>query len=298
MAATRRLKELISATLPKLDLPDGPVVVALSGGADSASLAFLAREAGHQPKAIHIDHQLPASALMSGAAREIADTLGVPLDIQRVVVGDGPSPEDQARVARYEALTRARGPILTGHTRDDSLETMLINLIRGTGPSGLLGIPRFRPPHIHRPMLEVTRSETREMATLAGLAFVDDPMNQDSSLTRTRVRLEVMPLLREINPRVEAALARTAATLGRDAEYLDRQTPRFDDSQAVPASVVLSLPRALADRVLHDVLERSGVDPTADRIERMRAVAQGQSDRQDLADGRVVVRRGAMLVIE
>lgn len=274
-------------------------MVALSGGADSAALAYLALETGCDVRAVHVDHQLPASPRLSAAADRIAASLGIPLQLRTVTVPAGPSPENQARRARYEALSLVESTVVTGHTRDDSIETLLINLIRGTGPAGLTGIPRFRPPNIHRPILEVTRAETREIATLAGLDFVDDPMNLDMGLTRNRVRLEVLPLLRAINPQVEPALARTAAILSRDFEYLDQMTPVLAGAgDSVPVSVVLTLPRPLADRILHEILERTGVGPSADRIERMWSVASGESDRQDLADGRVVVRREALLVVE
>lgn len=297
MAATRRLKELISQTLPKLELPHGPVVVALSGGADSATLAFLSVETGAVATALHIDHQLPASAQMAEAATAIAVQVGIDLTTRQVVLDEGPSPEEMARDARYAAFADSDGPILIGHTRDDSVETMLINLIRGTGPTGLTGIPRFRPPHIHRPMLAITRSETREIATLAGLPFVDDPMNEDLSLTRNRVRTSILPLMRELNPQLDTALARTAATLARDARFLDDLASGHSD-EAVPVSVVTTLPRVVADRVLHRMLESAGIGATADRIERMWSVAAGESDRQDLADGRLVTRRGALLAIE
>ncbi len=297
MAETRRLSELVSATLPRLDLPEGPVEVALSGGADSATLAYLSIESGFEVQALHIDHQLPASPTMALAAGEVAGTLGIELEVEQVALGEGPSPEEQAREARYVVLVDRELPVLTGHTRDDSVETMLINLIRGTGPSGLTGIPRFRRPNIYRPMLAVTRSETREIATLAGLPFVDDPMNEDLSLTRNRIRLELLPLMRELNPQVDAALARTAATLERDREYLEKSAAEHF-GRALPVSAVTTLPRALADRVLYRALEESGIGPTSDRIGRMWSVASGESQRQELTEGHVVVRRGALLVIE
>lgn len=298
MVATRRLKELVSATLSKLELPDAPVVVALSGGADSASLAMLTLEAGLGTRALHIDHQLAASPQMSSAADEVASRLGIPVEVRKVAVGEGPSPEDQAREARYSAFEKTDGPILTAHTRDDSVETMLINLIRGTGPAGLTGIPRFRPPHVHRPMVTVTRSETREIATLAGLPFVDDPMNDDMSLTRNRVRLTLLPLIRELNPQFDAAIARTASAVDADVGYLESLVPALADNGAVPVSMVSTLPRALADRLLRRALEEAGLTPTADRISRMWSVATKEAERQDLAGGRSAVRRGALIVVE
>lgn len=299
MVTTRRLTELISATLPKLEIPDvQKAMVALSGGADSGTLAFLALEAGLEVGAIHIDHQLPASTGLSDAARAIATALGITIDVRSVTVAEGPSPEDQARRVRYEALSDVSAPVLTGHTRDDSVETVLLHLIRGSGPTGLTGIPRFRSPNLHRPLLEVTRNETREIAALAGLPFVDDPMNLDASLTRNQVRLEILPLMRELNPRVDDAIARAAAIIERDTEYLDRVTPVSSDDNAVPISVIATLPRPLADRVLGSCLEGAGVAVTADRIERMWSVVGADSDREDLAGGLAVLRRGALLVVE
>lgn len=297
MAATRRLNELITATLPDIELPDGPMVVALSGGADSATLAYLVRQAGFVTRALHIDHQLPASPTMAAAAEEIAAVLEVPLETVQVDLDDGPSLEEKARTARYRVFTGVGTPVLTGHTRDDSVETMLINLVRGTGIEGLTGIPAFRSPNIHRPLLSVTRSETREIATLAGLPFVDDPMNEDLSITRNRIRREILPLMRELNPQLDAAVARAAAILEREADYLAVLAAPHMRSP-VPVSVIHTLPRVLADRVLQRALEAEGIGATADRIGRIWAVASGVSERQDLAEGRSVVRRGALLVIE
>lgn len=298
MVATRRLTQLISAALPRTQLPEDPLVVALSGGADSAGLALLGVEAGRQTTALHIDHGLPASPAMADAARGVAAMLGLPLSVEVVQLGVGPSREERAREARYRVFVKIEATVLTGHTRDDSVETMLINLLRGTGPVGLTGIPRHRPPNIYRPILEVTRSETREIATLAGLPFVDDPMNQDMSLTRNRIRLGVLPLIREINPQVDEALARLAGILDRDVTYLEELSARHHSGPHIPVGLVQTLPRVLADRLLLRALDDVGIARTAERLDRMWSVASGQSDRQDLAEGHVVVRRGALLVIE
>jgi tRNA(Ile)-lysidine synthase len=297
VVATRRLTELVASARSKLDLPDGRVSVALSGGADSASLANLVLEEGREMGLIHVDHRLPASPLMAEAAHRVADVLGVPLQTVEVDVGVGPSVEDRARDARYKALAEVGDAVLTGHTRDDSVETMLINLIRGTGPTGLTGIPRFRPPNIHRPILAVTRSETRELATLAGLPFLDDPMNEDLSLTRNRIRRHLLPMLRELNPQIDLALTRAAELLERDNTYLDELALRHP-GHPLPVSVLVTLPRALADRLLHRALENAGIGATADRIARMWSVTSGDSDRQDLAEGLSAVRRGALIAIE
>lgn len=297
MAATRRLTQLVEEARNRLRLPDGGLTVALSGGADSAALAFLVTGSGRDLGAVHVDHGFPASPMLRDAAARIAEHLGIDMETVEVELGPGPSPEGEARDARYRVFDVGQALVLTAHTRDDSVETILLNLVRGTGVVGLVGIPYHRPPSVYRPLLEVSRAETREIATLAGLPFEDDPMNRDSALARNRLRLRVMPLLRELNPKVEAAIARTSELLGRDAEYLDEVVPGHS-ADGVPVSSVLTLPRPLADRLLARLLVDAGVGVTSDRLARAWSVARGQADRHELAGGKVVVRRGALLVVE
>jgi tRNA(Ile)-lysidine synthase len=279
-------------------MPSGPVTIALSGGADSAALAYLALETETEADALHVHHGFEGSARLAMAAQAIADQLGITLETVMVEVEPGPSPEDRARAARYAVFDRSERSLLTAHTRDDNAETMLINLIRGSGAEGLTGIPAHRLPAIYRPMLEVTRSETREIATLAGLKFVDDPMNEDLSLTRNRIRHKIVPLMRDLNPRVDEAMARAAATLARDAAYLDGSIDWAPTGAGLPAGVVVTLPRVLAERLIMRFLDAAGVGVTADRVDRVWAVARGETDRHDLADGRAVVRRGALVHLE
>lgn len=296
MVETRRLTELVESALGRLHIPGGPVTVALSGGADSAALALLLERAGARPGCLHVDHGLSGSPQMARAADEVAEALGLAVDTVKVSIESGPSPEERAREARYGAFDTQPGPVLTGHTRDDNAETMLINLIRGTGPEGLSGIPRFRPPNIHRPMLDITRDETREMAMLAGLPFTDDPMNADLSLTRNRIRHMILPLLTELNPKVVEALARAADTLDRDTTYLGEMTPPVSGS-SVPAGLVVTLPRPLADRLLADLLRSAGLGVTAERLERVWSVARGETSTQEVAEGKSVWREGALVLI-
>ena len=298
MVATRRLTELVAATLSRSAFPDGRLVVGLSGGADSAALAHLALAAGAEVRALHIDHGLPGSAMMSAAAEEVAGTLGIDLETVTLELGRGPSLEEQARDARYAVFDRIDGPVLTGHTRDDNAETVLLNLIRGTGPAGLAGIPPYRPPVVYRPILDVTRAETREISGLAGLAFRDDPMNDDPGLTRNRVRQQLLPLMSSMNPRVVDSIARTASAVRADVDFLDSTIDHIDLSGGLAASLVLTLPPALGDRLLARLLARSGVGVTSDRLARARDVAATPAGRQDLADGLTVSRRGALIVVE
>ena len=208
VVATRRLAELTRSISARSVWPDGELVVALSGGADSAALAALSPGA---VRLAHVNHGFPASPQMEAAARQIADTLGLRLAVHRL--DRVPANEGVARTERYRALLADLAPgewLLTGHTRDDQAETVLAHLLRGSGVDGLAGIPRHRQS-IWRPLLDVSRSETRELATLRGLAWRDDPQNEDPRPTRNRIRNWLLPTLEaEFNPSVRDALVNAA----------------------------------------------------------------------------------------
>lgn len=298
MAGTRRLSELVDSANSRLELPGGPWTVALSGGGDSAALAFLVQASDPSADCVHVDHGLAGSPMLRQAAGDIAAALDMKLEIVEVEVGEGPSPEDQARQARYEALDRWGRALLTAHTRDDNAETVLINLVRGTGSTGLAGIPYHRPPVVYRPMLAMTRDEAREIATLADLPFRDDPMNSDPTLLRNRIRQEIIPRLQEMNPRVVDALARAAAIMAADSNLLDEMVEHVDTSSGVAIGLLITLPRPLADRVLGRVITAAGVELTESRLQRAWSVVEGPAQSQDLAGGLSARRRGALVVVE
>lgn len=306
MVGTRRLSTLAGSMIGRLRLPDAPLIVALSGGADSAALAHLTRH--RTLRAVHVDHGLVNSEMMRNAAIAVADTLDLDLETVSVVVADGPSPEGQARRARYLALagvaTDGAG-ILTAHTKDDDVETVLLNLVRGTGSKGLGGIPYYRPPNVFRPMLEVTRSETRELATLAGLPFVDDPMNDDPGLTRNIVRSRMLPILTELNPQIVDSVSRMAGAVQSDNSHLDwlaAQIPLLhgDDTVAVALGDLLTTPKPVGDRVLKTMLEYAvgSERVTALRVQGLWSVVNRSSQSFELAPEVVAKIRGPMLVIE
>lgn len=304
MARTRRLTELVSAVGDRLRLPPGDPVIALSGGADSAALAYLCVESGRQVRALHVNHGLAGADLMEKAAATIAEHLGLGLTVVSVTVSSGPSPEGQARAARYEAYAKATddAPLLTGHTRDDHVETVVLNMVRGTGLRGLSGIPYHRPRNIYRPMLSVTRSETREIASLAGLGFVDDPMNEDPALTRNVLRRSILPSLRRLNPRLDEAIARMAALAGEDADFLDDMSGeipvvRRDGASGVPIGSLLAVPQPLARRALVELLRDVGVEATEARVRLLWEVVAGQTWSHEVGGGVTVRRAGPLLVV-
>jgi len=305
MAGTRRLEQLVAGALSRVRLPDDPLVLALSGGADSAALGYLCCRMDRELRALHINHGLSYSAAMEQAATEIAKRLDLTLDVICVEVPEGASPEGQARQARYEAFSEVSGHLLTAHTRDDNVETVLFNLIRGTGPRGLAGIPYYRPNNIHRPVLEIHRSETRELAALASLPFVDDPMNEDPSLSRNIIRRCVIPSLTELNAGFAASVARMSASVAEDNTFLDERAAmipllRLDGSHAVAIGDLFAAPAPVADRVLKTMLVQTvgGRALTAERVKALWRVARGEIDSWQIEAGAVARRNGALLVLE
>jgi len=195
--------------------------------------------------------------------------------------------------------------ILTAHTLDDQAETVFLNILRGTGPRGLSGIPVWRPPNINRPLLRVTRSETRELGVLAGLPFFDDPMNLDMGLTRNLLRQRVMPELLRFNPQLTANLARMADAVRADWETLEVESGAlpvmFDSHRAQVAIGALStVATAVANRALARMASRFREHHSlgAEELGRVWRVIRGEAMMEELSGGLVVRRSGPMLRFE
>lgn len=306
MAESSRLAELaerVRSAAP--DLLEDSAVIALSGGADSAVAAWLMLDRGLACRAVHVDHALPGSPVMRRAAEAVAAHFGVDLDIQKIAVPAGASPENQARIARYSALESklADGEqLVTGHTRDDQAETVLLNLMRGTGLDGLRGVPRRRG-RVVRPILSVTRSQTRELATLLGVPWQDDPSNRDEDPRRNQIRRIVIPDLEaRFNPRLRATLATLAEAL--QGELPDDRSPvgiHQSEGELVMAAPELHSvgPQAAAQAFREAIRRMRGPHAgTRTEIERLAAVADGSSPAAELAGGIKVFRRGPWLVLE
>ncbi len=309
MAGPGRLTELSSSVRRRIEacIPAGPLVVALSGGADSAVCAWAASSGDRKVRAVHVDHRLPGSGLLEQAAANIAGKLGIGLTVERVTVPPGASPENQARVVRwYRALERALAEdetLLTGHTRDDQAETVLGNFLRGAGLDGLAGIPRRRGK-IVRPMLEVGRSETRELADLLGLPWIDDPANVDPAARRNALRRELIPQLEErFNPGLRAALVRTAGSVARDVEYLEQiagtvPVERTSAGVRLPFPLLATLPLPIAVRAVRRSIRLllGGYPGSASEIEQILSVVRTGRP-VEITGGLRVERRGAWLLI-
>jgi len=285
MARSNRLKALTDSVEARVDLPPGPVVVALSGGPDSAALAWLVIRRDRGVRAVHVHHGWLHSDRMRAAASDVAAAVGIDLDVRSVEVAAGPSPEAQARQARYEALAGAVGAgetVVTGHTLDDQAETVLANVLRGSGFDGLMGMPATRG-HIHRPVLRVRRDELRELAVLAGLPFRDDPANLDLSLRRNYIRHRLLgEIERAVAPGTAAALARLGMLVADDLAFLDAEADRRTGG-TLDCPVLVSLPVALERRAIRRALTHAGAGESL----RMR----------DVEAIRDIVRSGGSIVV-
>ena len=268
--------------------PGTPVSCAVSGGADSLALLVLAVEAGCVVTAIHVDHGLrDGSADEADVVADAAKRFGADFETRAVVIERGPNLEARARTARYAALP---ADVLTGHTADDQAETVLLNLLRGAGLDGLGAMSPER-----RPLLRVRRAETRALCDELGLSPVDDPMNDDASFRRVRVRRELLPLLDAIAERdVAAVLARQADLLRDDAAFLDDLAAAVDPNDA---RALAAAPLPLARRAVRAWLTTKH-PPDAATVERVLAVARKEAVGTDVGDGRRVRRSQGRLVLE
>jgi len=253
---------------------------AVSGGADSLALLLLAVRTEQPVTAWHVDHRLRAdSSSEFEFVRHIAEALGATAELRVVSIAAGSNLEARAREARLATLPP---DVLTGHTADDQAETVLLNLMRGSGTAGLAGMR-----HEHHPLLRIRRTETRALCVELGLQPLHDPMNDDDRYQRVRVRNEVIPLLQDIARRdIVDVIARQAETLRGDNDLLDELAAMIDvaDARALAAA-----PIALSRRAIRQWLA-DPLPPDAATVERVLAVARGETTACDVGRGRSVRR--------
>ncbi len=221
--STRARRVLDQAAVPA----GARLLVACSGGVDSQVLLdVLAHVAGRGRAALvacGVDHGLRAEAPFElDLAASLARDRGVPFHRVVVAVDPGSNLQARARAARWEALERVAQEqrcafVATGHHQGDRAETVLMRILRGAPLSGLAVLGPREGGRL-RPLIEVTRAEIAAHAARRKLAFADDPANRDPRYVRTRLRNEVLPLLRELDPKVDEHLAALADRAGDEVE--------------------------------------------------------------------------------
>ena len=222
-------------------------IVALSGGADSVALLLLLKEAGYNVHAAHCNFHLRGAESDRDEAFcvELCQQLGVELhrahfDTREYAELHKVSIEMAARELRYKWFGQLRqdmgaAGICVAHHRDDSVETVLLNLVRGTGLRGLTGI-QPRNGFILRPLLCVSRAEIEAFLSGRGQKYVTDSTNLEADVLRNKVRLQVLPLLCELNPAVSENIQRTAENLVEAQKILDAISDNYKDSNTLELS--------------------------------------------------------------
>ena len=254
------MKSKVLAALRQLTSPGDTVTSALSGGADSVCmthlLASLQEELGITVAACHFNHHLRGEEANQDEAfcRELCASLGISLtvghgDVLRRMETSGESLEEAARVLRYQFFTSLPGKIATAHTADDNAETVLLNLIRGTGLKGLGGIPQQRDALI-RPLLSVTREEVEAYLRENSLPHREDATNQADDCLRNRLRHRVLPLLTAENPSFVTGIGRMTETLREDEALLQSMADRLNT-----VSDLQNAPQPLRRRALRSFLK-------------------------------------------
>lgn len=272
LTLARRLARHLAAT--RL-LPEGPPLLAVSGGRDSVVLLHLLRFPLARPDLIvaHFDHHTrPSSAADAAWVAGLCRAWDVPLIRERASAT--PRSEAEARTLRYAFLRDAArhahaASIVTAHHADDQAETILFRLLRGTGTRGLMGIPQRRGD-IVRPLLPFGRREIEEYAVLHGLRWRDDPTNSDPKYARNRIRLQLLPALESLAPGSrEALLAVGAAARALEETWAKTLEPVLEDvvSGEEEQAVELARTRLLAYdsdvsvHILRRLLRRFGSSP-------------------------------------
>ena len=316
----------LAAAWPTERWRDVTVLVAVSGGADSVALsrALAALKAGGDGRLIlaHFNHRLRGAE--SDADQAFVAYLAAQLEIELIAgqaAGDLGSPgsgeglEGAARQARYDFLSQAAAKsgaryIATAHTADDQVETVLHNILRGTGLAGLAGIPRFRrlseTATLVRPLLDVTRAEVIEYLQALKQSYRDDSTNQLSDYTRNRIRLQLLPLLEnDYNPRVRQAIFRIAQIADQTDKFLSQEADRLLQStaRAVPCGVELNTaqmaesPPAVIRQALMQVWQQQGWPQQDMSFDKWESLAEAIQTRNPDGTGRPLHLPGEVHVV-
>lgn len=261
--------------------PGEPILVALSGGADSVFLLhkLLEYAAEHSTpiSCAHLNHMIRGAEADrdQNFCRELCERLGIPffsekIDVPEHAAASGTSLETAARNVRYAFLYRIMKQegiklLATAHNADDNAETMLFNLARGTGLLGMCGISPSRKGGddgeftVIRPIINFEKSYILEYCNTNGIDFVTDSTNADTDYSRNRIRANILPELRHICPTLTRSARRFADSAREDSDFLEKTAREFIDQsgKACYADQVAALHPAISKRVIRYLIVRA-----------------------------------------
>jgi tRNA(Ile)-lysidine synthase len=283
MDMVRHTIEKVRRTIARYNMisPGDGVVVAVSGGPDSVCLLDMLHELGDelgiQLLVAHFDHGLRPGEDEDETrfVESLAMSFNLPFETKKAAQSlrqGTASLEERARNARYRFFDEVKKKyearkIAVGHNLNDQAETVLMRLMRGSGPSGLSGIRPFRDDKIVRPLIELTRGEIESYLKQKRLAFVTDSSNLERRHLRNRIRMELLPQLKRYQPRIVEVLGQVAEIMRRDDEYLEERAAEWVEERVeirdtgevyIPLPSFVELPEALRNRVIRQALKITG----------------------------------------
>ena len=276
------------------------VALAVSGGPDSLGLLLLSLASDLLVTVHHVDHHArPSSSDDARHVRVLCDELGLPFVLHDVSLAPGGNFESRARAARRAALPAG---VLTGHTRDDLAETVLLNMLRGAGLDGLS--PMVNDPS--KPLRDLRRRDLHDFVAALPHEPLHDESNDSPDFRRNRVRHELIPLMNDVAERDVVGL------LARQAELMFDERTLLDETFADDATLTLGdadcrtlrswptarLRRWLRSQLRGDDLGDGSHPPSADEVERSIAVVRGEAVATELSEGRRLSRRDQHLTLE
>ena len=300
------------------------VIAALSGGADSVSLLhFLWSNSNRlniSVRAAHVNHNLRGEESERDEAfvRKLCAEMGIPIDVLSVDIAAEAAKtklgiEECGRQVRYDffkSLTDKypASVTATAHTASDNAETVLLNITRGCGLQGLCGIPPKRAGVI-RPLINCLRSDIELYCSENKLSYVTDSTNLSDNYTRNKIRLNVIPQLRSINPSFEYAVSRLSALSMSDCEIIDK----FTDIQrskitvgesSLDISMLIESGRALSSHIIHKqieevfdiIVEKRHIDLILDIIERGRGAVEIKNNKRVRAENGLLLFESDYLI--
>lgn len=259
------------------------VLVGLSGGADSVALLVCLKELGYNVSAMHINHNLRGceSDRDEQFCIELCKNLGIPLTVKSIDVKgycreNKLGIEQGARELRYKSFVSAGADkICTAHTLSDSVETMILNLIRGTALKGLCGVP-YKRENIVRPLIVCTREEVEGFLNERGIEYVTDSTNNSDDYTRNKIRHLIIPKLIEIsdcqNGNFYKNISRTIKSISLDESYLGVRAEclledAHIDKDTYDIEMIISQNEAISNRAFIMLLKRYGVEVSQSKLE-------------------------------
>lgn len=310
---SRVLRKIIALQKEEKLIPqESNLLIAFSGGIDSVVLthALLQLKGFLRLGRIalaHFNHMLRENTEREEEfARETARKYGLEVYIGREKVGEvarreGRNIEEVARELRYAFLRRIRKEegfdlIATAHHLSDLVETALIWLVRGAGLEGLIGF-EAREGDVVRPLYRVTRTEIESYAGYHNLSWIEDPSNRDLSFFRNRVRLQIIPLLKETNPNLEETFLRTREILKAENDLLEKISAEVMERAAEEGCLKVEVLRNEHPAVQRRVLRNFTGIRNFSKVEQMRRLLR-KGGELDLGEGLRAVRRGKFICLK